>query len=145
MSQGNGFASSLWGNCLWYILEMISFNYPEHPTTLDKSRYKNFICSIQYVLPCGTCRTNMQKYMPTAKLDAALSSRHAFTVWMHKFRKHVAESSGKTFAVTHRQLQTTYNRLRTRSGKECNTKGVVKIIPRTRSCRSLTIDPKCKF
>ena len=37
------------------------FAYPLHPTSQDKERYKTFIETLQYVLPCSVCRKILEE------------------------------------------------------------------------------------
>jgi hypothetical protein len=41
----------LWGPQMWNILHIISFNYPNEPTSTDKKNYYNFITNLQNILP----------------------------------------------------------------------------------------------
>lgn len=118
MNPNNGFSSYLWGSCLWYILEMISFNYPIHPTPEDKQHYYNFIHSLQFVLPCYKCRHNMQIYLPRSGLEENLENRKDFSRWMYNFRFHVSRQIKKKMGKTYATSEKFYNRLRARDGEE---------------------------
>ena len=50
-NSNDGFLTSIWGNSAWHLLHTISFNYPVNPTPKDKNHYRNFILSLQNVLP----------------------------------------------------------------------------------------------
>ena len=60
-NSGDGFLTSVWGPAIWHFLHIISFNYPVNPTQEDKKHYRDFILSLQFVLPCKYCRTNLDK------------------------------------------------------------------------------------
>ena len=42
--------TSVWGPSLWHALHCISFNYPVSPTQEEKTRYMDFIKSLQLQL-----------------------------------------------------------------------------------------------
>ena len=50
-----------WGPRLWYVLHLITFNYPENPSFIDKQHYETFFLSLQNVLPCSICREHYKK------------------------------------------------------------------------------------
>ena len=52
--------TSVWGPSMWHYLHTMSFNYPVKPTQ-KKKHYKEFILSLQHVLPCKYCRINLKK------------------------------------------------------------------------------------
>ena len=64
--NGDGFLTSIWGPTQWHMLHTISFNYPVKPTTEQQKQYKDYILSLQNVLPCAACRKNLK--MNFAKL-----------------------------------------------------------------------------
>lgn len=67
----------IWGSAFWYILHLTSFNFPEKPTPQDKQKMKNFIISVQRILPCNVCRENFRKDLQN--LDKSLESRDTLT------------------------------------------------------------------
>ena len=56
--------TSVWGPSMWHYLHTMSFNYPVKPTPEEKKHYKEFILSLQHVLPCKYCRINLKKTFP---------------------------------------------------------------------------------
>ena len=58
--SGDGFLTSVWGPAIWHSLHTMSFNYPVNPTQEDKKHYKNYVQSLQHVLPCKICRNNLK-------------------------------------------------------------------------------------
>ena len=59
-NSNDGMLTSVWGPSMWHYLHTMSFNYPVNPTTDDKHRYRDFILSLRWTLPCGKCRKNLQ-------------------------------------------------------------------------------------
>lgn len=64
----------IWGPFMWFILHIISFNYPEKPTPYHKQSYRDFFNSLKHVIPCEQCRkhytTHIQEYPITPHLDS---------------------------------------------------------------------------
>ena len=58
--SGDGMLTTVWGPGMWHYLHTMSFNYPNRPTTHEKKNYRNFILSLQHVLPCKYCRINFK-------------------------------------------------------------------------------------
>ena len=58
----------IWGPHAWIFLHSVSFSYPDDPTEEDKKEYKKFFESLQYVLPCDTCKYNYKKKIKKIKL-----------------------------------------------------------------------------
>ena len=58
--NGNGMLTKIWGPSLWHFLHVMSFNYPVNPSKEDKENYRNFLCNLRHVLPCGKCRKNLK-------------------------------------------------------------------------------------
>ena len=68
--------TAIWGPALWHVLHTISFNYPVNPTPSDMINYRNFVETLQFVLPCRYCRENFTDNLRDFPLtNIALSSR----------------------------------------------------------------------
>ncbi len=57
--SNDGMLVSVWGPSQWHFLHTMSFNYPVNPSADYKKHYRDFIISLQYVLPCKYCRMNL--------------------------------------------------------------------------------------
>ena len=55
----DGMLTSVWGPIFWFFLHTMSFNYPNNPTLETKKQYRDFILSLQHILPCRYCRENL--------------------------------------------------------------------------------------
>lgn len=83
----NGFQTKVWGSPLWLFLHIISLNY----TPDKKAGYKRFFKALQFVLPCGACRTNYKKILKE-KLpleDYVFSCRESMAMWVFLLHNHV--------------------------------------------------------
>ena len=59
--SGDGMLTTVWGPGLWHFLHTMSFNYPNEPTNEQKKHYRDFVLSLEHVLPCKYCRMNLAK------------------------------------------------------------------------------------
>ena len=64
---------------LWSVLYTISLNYPNNPTDIQKIDYFIFITSLTKVLPCRTCRTNLEKNIDTLEFSIENDMRNRKT------------------------------------------------------------------
>ena len=84
---------NIWGPHTWFALHSISFAYPLYPTSQDKERYKTFINTLQYVLPCSVCRKNFRRNLK--EFPPKLSSRKSCTVcWQPPYQTREGPEKG---------------------------------------------------
>lgn len=162
-SSNNGFVTSVWGPGLWHFLHTISFNYPIHPTKEQKAHYKQYVLSLQHVLPCKHCRDNFPKNLKAVPLTAySLKNRNTFSRWMYRFHAHVNTMLGKDTLYTYEQIRDTYEGFRagctndasskkgaktnqkekgciTPAKKKTSQKCVIRIVPTTVTCPSFQV------
>ena len=53
----------VWGPQLWFILHIISFEYPENPTENIKRVYYDFYTSLKDILPCDLCKKHYREFL----------------------------------------------------------------------------------
>ena len=63
MSKRNALSPLVWGPKTWFFLESVALGYPEKPTDDEKEAAKKLLTSLQYLLPCGTCRYHFQEFL----------------------------------------------------------------------------------
>lgn len=56
----DGMMTAIWGPPMWHFLHTMSFNYPIVPSPDDMKNYREFVYSLQNVLPCRYCRENFK-------------------------------------------------------------------------------------
>lgn len=106
-----GLLTAIWGPSTWDTLHCISFNYPNDPTVDEKQHYKNFFESLQFVLPCCTCResySNFIKTGPTELTDDVMKNRYTLTFWLYNLHNTVNKKLGMTYNITYRDLYEKY-------------------------------------
>lgn len=92
---------NIWGPYFWFILHIISFNYPKNPTQFDKDSYTNFFTSIKDILPCEDCKRHYAKNLQIYPITPNLDTKKNMINWLIKIHNQVNVSLGKpTFTTT---------------------------------------------
>ena len=112
----NGFMTSIWGPMLWSILHMISLNYPDNPTDIQKINYYIFIISLTKVLPCKTCRINLEKNINTLdfSIEKDMQNRKTFSKFIYKLHCEVNTMLSKSviYQPSYQEMCNTYELFR---------------------------------
>ena len=158
----DGMLTTIWGPGVWHFLHTMSFNYPVNPSADDKIHYRNFVLSLKHVLPCGKCRENFKKNllkMPITMKE--MKSRHTFSMYIYKLHDLVNKMLGKNSGLTYEVVKERYENFRARCSPNKKTikkengcinpiygeksKCVLHIVPQTKKCDTLIIDPNSSF
>jgi len=134
-ASGDGMLTRVWGPSMWHYLHTMSFNYPSHPTTEDKKKYRSFIYELRHTLPCGKCRANFRinmKKLPIRRAD--MKSRHTFSTYVYKLHEHVNKMLGKVSGLSYAAVRNQYEHFRAR----CTAKSSKPTLP---SIQSNAISP----
>lgn len=114
-NSGDGMLTSVWGPSLWHYLHVMSFNYPVHPTLKDKTNYKNFILSLQNVLPCRYCRTNLTKNFKKCPLTMKqMENRDSFSKYVYNLHQTINKMLHKPTNLTYADVRDRYEHFRSR-------------------------------
>ena len=114
-SSDDGMLTSVWGPNMWHVLHTISFNYPVKPTNEDKKNYRDFIKSLQHVLPCRYCRDNLKKNIKTLHFNkSVMKNRDTFSRWIYKLHNHVNKMLGKKNTISFNEIRDRYEHFRSR-------------------------------
>ena len=170
-NSGDGMLTSTWGPAMWHYLHTMSFNYPPDPTKEDKKNYRNFILSLQHVLPCKYCRMNLKtnfKSLPLKQSD--MKCRETFSRYIYELHELVNRMLKKKSNLTYDDVRERYEHFRSRctvetpvifkveknktrrnkKEKGCTeplyghkAKCVLRIVPQTTNIPSLEVDNKC--
>jgi hypothetical protein len=114
-NSNDGMLTSIWGPGMWHYLHTMSFNYPVHPTQAEKEHYRDFILSLQNVLPCGKCRKNLQanfKKLPLEKKHMA--NRETFSRYIYRLHELINTMLGKKSGLSYRVVRERYEHFRAR-------------------------------
>ena len=171
--SGDGMVTKIWGPVAWTLLHTISFNYPVKPTLEQKHQYRDFILSLQNVLPCGTCRKNLTTNFKQLPLTMAeMESRDTFSRYIYNLHELVNRMLKKKSGLTYCDVRERYEHFRSRcthekpklypnfvkmdlnenktSEKGCveplygkKSKCITKIVPQEEKGQTMQIDKKC--
>jgi hypothetical protein len=158
---------------MWHYLHTMSFNYPVKPSCVEKERYRNFVLSLKYVLPCGKCRKNLCNNFQKLPLKMShMSSRATFSKYIYDLHELINTMLNKKSGLTYDQIKERYEHFRSRCTKPIKqvkdkrkttkaatsekgengcteplygekSKGVLRIVPQSEKCESLEVDEKC--
>ena len=171
-SSGDGMLTNVWGPSLWHYLHVISFNYPNEPTKLQKNKYKQLLLNLQYTLPCKYCRINLKNNFKKFPLNNSIfENRNSFSRYIYNLHELINKMLGKKSNLTYCEVRDRYEQFRsrcvienpkifkykenfnkTKSKKEkgCTeplygkkSKCIINIVPQEKKCKTFNIDKKC--
>ena len=115
--------TSIWGPSTWHLLHCISFNYPIQPTHQQKQQYMNFVLSLQNVLPCGKCRSNLLDNFRKLPLRMKhMESRTSFSKYIYDLHEVINTMLCKKSNVTYKSVRDMYEHFRARCTEKATTK-----------------------
>ena len=162
-NSNDGMLTSVWGPSMWHVLHSMSFNYPVQPHIEDKHRYRDFIYSLQWTLPCGKCRKNFKMNLQKLPLRMKhMASRATFSRYVYDLHELVNTMLNKQSGLTYEMARERYEHFRSRCTQTGNyvpptaedgcvvplykgekSKCVLKIVPQSEKCETFQIDDKC--
>jgi hypothetical protein len=134
--------TTVWGPSMWHYLHTMSFNYPVNPTKENKEKYRNFILSLQDVLPCGKCRKNLVKNFKKLPLtEEIMESRKTFSKYIYDLHEVVNKMLGKKSGLTYEMVRERYEHFRARCAKSYKklSKKYKKTMKKVRFAKNVTI------
>jgi hypothetical protein len=166
----DGFLTTVWGPAQWHMLHTISFNYPVEPTIQQKQQYRNYVLSLQNILPCGACRKNLKtnfKHLPLTM--SHMKNRDTFSRYIYNLHELVNRMLKKKSNLSYCDVRERYEHFRsrcidekpkvfkfsdikTRKNKEkgCTeplygkkARCILNIVPQDKKGQSIQIDDKC--
>jgi hypothetical protein len=164
--SNDGFLTTVWGPSMWFMLHTVSFNYPCDPSDNVQTQYQQFFDSLQHVLPCGKCRTNLVgNFKCTGYGKAVFKSRATLSRWVYDLHSCVNKMLNKPNPYTYDETRNRYENFRARCRKDeptrkstskvkengctdpvsgLKSKCTLKIEPLADcDCESMQIDPRC--
>ena len=79
-------SSIVWGPIFWLNMHITALGYSQKPTYGDKKAAKDYMESLQFLLPCQTCREHYKVLLSTHPITPHLDRREDFfkyTVMLH--------------------------------------------------------------
>jgi len=121
-ASGDGFLTTVWGPMMWSYLHTMSFNYPVNPSADDKKHYRDFIISLQYVLPCKYCRMNLANNFKKNPIQPChMESRNTFSRYIYDLHETVNKMLKKKVHLTYCEVRDRYENFRARCTQETPT------------------------
>ena len=74
---------SIWGPHYWFMLHTMAFNYPLHPTSIQKKIYHRFIHHLHEFIPNRSMANTFQRLLVENPVTPYLDNRPNFIQWMH--------------------------------------------------------------
>ena len=162
-NSNDGMMTSVWGPGAWHFIHTISFNYPIHPSCIEKCQYRDFILSLENILPCGKCRINFKKNLKNLPLTwKHMKNRATFSKYVYKLHELVNKMLGKSSGISYQDVRERYEHFRARcstlsdsesSGQVedgcteplvgAKSKCILQIIPQNKKCDTFQIDETC--
>ena len=113
--SGDGMLTAVWGPSMWHFLHIMSFNYPVEPTAEQKQQYRDFILSLQNVLPCKYCRQNLTNNLKIRPLTMSdMASRDTFSRYVYDLHEMVNRLLKKKSGLTYCDVRERYEHFRSR-------------------------------
>ena len=113
--SGDGMLTTVWGPSMWHFLHTMSFNYPVSPSTEDKQHYRDFMMSLQHILPCKFCRKNLATNYKAFPLKASdLASRDHFSRYVYRLHELVNKMLNKKSGLSYCDVRERYEHFRSR-------------------------------
>lgn len=122
-SSGDGMMTTVWGPSVWMFLHTMSFNYPIEPSEEEKTDYRNFVLSLQKVLPCKYCRMNLVKNFKDLPLTMdSMKNRESFSRYIYNLHELVNRMLKKKSNLTYDDVRERYEHFRARCTKDLKEK-----------------------
>ena len=113
--SNDGFLTTIWGPAQWHLLHTISFNYPVNPSEKEKNTYRNYILSLQNILPCGACRKNLKNNLKNYPLTMDhMKNRNTFSRYIYNLHEIVNEMLNKKSGLSYCDVRERYEHFRSR-------------------------------
>ena len=117
--SNNGMLTTIWGPATWHLLHCISFNYPVEPNDAQKQHYREFVLNLKHVIPCGKCRTNLEKNFGTLPLEERhMASRETFSRYIYDLHEVVNRMLNKKSGLTYDAVRDIYEHFRARCAND---------------------------
>lgn len=86
----------IWGPPAWDFLFYVAIAYPDNPTQENKDSIKQFLYSLEHILPCEKCRYNYNGHIKSIKMDDnILNTRYDLLIWLVDVHNKIRAYNGK--------------------------------------------------
>jgi hypothetical protein len=159
-NSGDGMLTTVWGPSIWHFLHTMSFNYPNEPTKDQKAYYRNFILTLEHILPCKYCRINLKNNLKLLPLKVEhMKNRYTYSKYIYDLHEHINKMLKKKSGLSYNDVRERYEHFRSRCNilkiikkeKGCTeslygekSKCVIKIVPQSKKCQTFQMNSSCK-
>ena len=85
----------IWGPYYWFFLHTLSMTYPEHPSSITKKKYYEFIQNLPLFIPVEQISGEFSKLLDKYPIAPYLDNRESFIRWMHFIHNKINEKLEK--------------------------------------------------
>lgn len=118
-NASDGMLVTVWGPSMWHFLHTMSFNYPVEPTEEDKRHYRDFVLSLQHILPCKYCRINLKSNFKNMPLEMChMKNRETFSKYIYQLHEVVNKMLKKKSGLSYCDVRDRYEHFRARCTHE---------------------------
>jgi hypothetical protein len=90
-----GLTPTHWGPYFWGTIHITCLGAPDVFDDFDKQAYANFINTLPFVLPCGSCGKHFYETLQLEPVEPALTTKYALFEWSVKVHNIVNKRLGK--------------------------------------------------
>ena len=141
-NSSNGMNPKIWGPALWFVLHIISFNYPVNPSKNDKKNYFIFLKSLENILPCKSCRDNLKDHLKNIDMNI-FDNRDTFSHFIYDLHNLVNHTLNKQKYSLYKSVKHTYQYFRYSDDKTNifnNLQSSIKIIKYNKNNESIKLN-----
>ena len=85
----------VWGPHYWFFLNTLAMTYPNHPNTITKKKYYEFVQNLPLFLPVEEISKEFSKLLEEYPVTPYLDNRDSFVKWMHFIHNKINEKLEK--------------------------------------------------
>ena len=85
----------VWGPFFWHTIHIAVLGYPQEPAYGDKKAMKEFLESLQILVPCPICREHYKSHLVKMPIGPSLDSRKDLFRWTIDLHNEVNKMLGK--------------------------------------------------
>jgi hypothetical protein len=74
---------TVWGPHYWFFLHTLAMTYPQHPNSVSKKKYYEFIQNLPLFIPVEEISKEFSKLIEEYPINPYLDNRESFVRWMH--------------------------------------------------------------
>ena len=127
-NSGDGMMTSVWGPSMWHVLHTMSFNYPIEPTKEQRQKYRDFVLSLKWTLPCKYCRINLKNNFRVLPLTMdCMKNRDTFSRYIYRLHELVNKMLKKKSGLTYCDVRERYEHFRSRCNNTETNKRIIDI------------------